>query len=215
MYEKLELIAHAGGSIDGKIYTNSKEALLKAIADGYKFIEIDLRKSLGGKYFGAHKIREFNEMTGYWWLYFLPPTVRQIRKRKIYGKFTPLLLTDIAEILKDHPDVTLVTDKADDCKAILKDFPYPEQLIVEVGKLSRYRRAKKVGVKYVALNTQDFDMAEKNNVRIVVTSRDVDPSSAINFAEKGNCVMLASFNNSQSVPSEFNRSNFLVYVDER
>lgn len=49
-------IAHAGGAIDGIRYTNSSEAFIQAIDDGYRFIEFDLRLSLDGHYFGAHYI---------------------------------------------------------------------------------------------------------------------------------------------------------------
>ena len=39
--ENDHLIAHAGGSIDGNVYTDSREAVEEAIKYGYKFIEID------------------------------------------------------------------------------------------------------------------------------------------------------------------------------
>ena len=37
------LIAHAGGSIEDTIYTNSYEAIINSINKGYKYIEIDFR----------------------------------------------------------------------------------------------------------------------------------------------------------------------------
>ena len=39
--EKKNLIAHAGGEIDSYIYTNSYEAVMKSIKNGYKYIEMD------------------------------------------------------------------------------------------------------------------------------------------------------------------------------
>ena len=39
---KGEFIAHAGGAINGKVYSNSLEAILKSIQDGKKMIEVDL-----------------------------------------------------------------------------------------------------------------------------------------------------------------------------
>lgn len=41
-YQNIELIAHAGGEIDGHIYTNSLEPVQQSIKRGYKFIELDL-----------------------------------------------------------------------------------------------------------------------------------------------------------------------------
>ena len=40
--QRVELIAHAGGEIDGYVYTNSLEALQQAASRGYRFIELDL-----------------------------------------------------------------------------------------------------------------------------------------------------------------------------
>ena len=208
-----EPIAHAGGAIDDKVYTNSKEALLKAIEDGYKFIEIDLRKSLGGSYFGAHKITEFNEITGHKLWSIIPPTLKQIKSRKIYNKFTPILLTEIAEILKEHPDVVLVTDKAEDYKQILKEFPLKEQLVVEVTSFYKYIKARKAGIKYVALNTADFDFVRENNISMVVTTTNVDLEEANRYTEEGNNVLIATYAKSNLVPSIINKRNFFAYID--
>ena len=40
-YASTKLIAHAGGAIDGHVYTNSKEAVLNSINNGSKYIELD------------------------------------------------------------------------------------------------------------------------------------------------------------------------------
>ena len=92
MSVKKKYIAHAGGSIDGIQYTNSSEAFIKAIDDGYRFIGFDLRLSLDGHYFGAHYIDDFNHNTGHPYQWLIPPTVSQIRERRILNRYTPLLL---------------------------------------------------------------------------------------------------------------------------
>lgn len=66
-------IAHGGGAIDGIRYTNSSEAFIQAIDDGYRFIEFDLRLSLDGHYFGAHYIDDFNHNTGHPYQWLIPP----------------------------------------------------------------------------------------------------------------------------------------------
>lgn len=48
-----EPIAHAAGVVEGHVYTNSREALERALRDGYRFVELDLRKTIGGDYFAA------------------------------------------------------------------------------------------------------------------------------------------------------------------
>ena len=42
IHDKEFFIAHAAGGIENYTYTNSKEALLNAIENGYKYIELDL-----------------------------------------------------------------------------------------------------------------------------------------------------------------------------
>lgn len=143
-----EIIAHAGGAIDGAVYTNSREAFLQSIAAGCRFIEIDFKETLDGKIFGAHSTREFRRRTGLPALGHFPPTTEEVRGAKIDGKYTPLFLTDIYEILKAHPDVYLVTDKTRDYDALLEQFPLPEQLIVETFELPQYYRALKAGILY-------------------------------------------------------------------
>lgn len=143
-----EMIAHAGGEIDGIKYTNSREAFLQSIALGYKFIEIDFKETIEGELFGAHSTREFRERTDLLDIGHIPPTNAQIRKSKIDGKYTPLFLRDIYEILKNHPDIYLVTDKSRAYEAMLEQFPLPQQLIVETFMPTQYYRALKAGIWY-------------------------------------------------------------------
>ena len=48
-------IAHAGGGIEGKIYTNSLEAITNSINLGYKLIEIDLRETNDDVFVGVQR----------------------------------------------------------------------------------------------------------------------------------------------------------------
>jgi glycerophosphoryl diester phosphodiesterase len=118
-----EFIAHAGGMIDGAIYTNSREAIEQAIRLGHRFIEIDMKATIGGELYGCHSKREFNARTGRGWFRHIPLTVDMVKSVKIDGKFTPIFLREIYDILKDHPDVYLVTDKVTDYDAIIEQFP--------------------------------------------------------------------------------------------
>ena len=60
-----EYIAHAGGKIDGAIYTNSREAIEQAIRLGHRFIEIDFKATIGGELYGCHSKREFIKNRNY------------------------------------------------------------------------------------------------------------------------------------------------------
>ena len=48
------LIAHAGGAVDGLTYTNSKEALANALDNGFRYIELDLFKAPDGNVVCLH-----------------------------------------------------------------------------------------------------------------------------------------------------------------
>lgn len=48
------LIAHAGGGINGKTYTNSKEAVMNAIDNSFRYIEVDLYKTPEGDVVCSH-----------------------------------------------------------------------------------------------------------------------------------------------------------------
>lgn len=64
--DELGFIAHAAGEIEGRIYTNSLEAIEQAIAAGYRFIEVDLRKTLDNSYYGAPSTPRPTTTSGAW-----------------------------------------------------------------------------------------------------------------------------------------------------
>lgn len=147
-----EPIAHAAGVVEGHVYTNSREALERALRDGYRFVELDLRKTIGGDYFAAHRYREFYEMTGGATFTFLPPTRKRVEESLLHGSLHPLFLEDACRILREK-DAWLVTDKARDFGALLKACPMPERMIVEVSSLNQYFAALDAGIRYPALRS--------------------------------------------------------------
>ncbi len=54
------LIAHAGGEINGKVYTNSKEAVMKAIDNRFRYIEMDLYMTPDGDVVCSHDSSTYN-----------------------------------------------------------------------------------------------------------------------------------------------------------
>ena len=58
-------IAHAGGGIEGKIYTNSLEAITNSINLGYKLIEIDLRETNDDVFVGVQSWAKFKKDTNF------------------------------------------------------------------------------------------------------------------------------------------------------
>lgn len=210
---RLELIAHAGGELDGQVYTNSLEAIQNAIAQGYKFIEVDLRKTLDNHYYGAHKTREFNEATDHEEYWIIPPTSGEVRERELPGGLTPVLLADLVPIFREHPDVMLVTDKASDYRKLLEEFPLPDQLLVEVGSPHEYAAAKLRGIRNVAANTDRPENVLEHGYEMVVVRAGASAETMAELKAAGAELLVASFEDCDDIPDHVRAYGSLVYVD--
>lgn len=102
-------IAHAGGGIDGFIYTNSKEAVLNSIDNGFMYIELDLFLSQDENLLCIHDLYEFNKMTDTNDT-FLTINTEEFKSRVIYKKYTPLTLTEVLQMHNNYSFI-LVIDK--------------------------------------------------------------------------------------------------------
>lgn len=76
-------IAHALGSIDGNVYTNSREAMISSIAKGYKYLEVDIDSTSDGIYIATHDWGHFNTITNHSELKDKKVTFDEFKKRKI------------------------------------------------------------------------------------------------------------------------------------
>lgn len=146
---KQHLIAHAGGAIDGKIYTNSREAIEGSIKAGRKYIEIDLIETSDGEYIAGHDWERINEMTGRQGD--KPLSKQEFLSSKLYGKYTPMSIQDIAELFEKYPDWVMVVDKIRDLDYLHKYLPYYDRMIVQVFALHNYFKALQLGYKYPTL----------------------------------------------------------------
>lgn len=102
------VIYHAGGGINGNVYTNSREAVEETLSEGNYFIEMDLRYTSDGHLVCAH-----------YWTDVYPedyrPTLEEFQNTRIQGQFTPLTAADLVELLRQTPQMHLVTDiRSDD-----------------------------------------------------------------------------------------------------
>ncbi len=97
------MIYHAGGEIQGNVYTNSLEAIEETLAEGNYFIEIDLNYTSDGHLVCAHT-----------WPDVYPndyqPTLEEFLSSKVQGKFTPITAADLIQIMCNNPEMYLVTD---------------------------------------------------------------------------------------------------------
>ncbi|PIE64318.1 MAG: hypothetical protein CSA26_08725 [Desulfobacterales bacterium] len=123
-------IAHAAGIIDGNTYTNSKEALDSSYKKGFRLFELDIIKTIDGKYVAAHDWERWSEITGYKGE--TPVSREQFLKTKIMNKYTPLDMNAINKWFKEHKDAILVTDKINEPLNFSNVFIDKSRLIMEL-----------------------------------------------------------------------------------
>ena len=142
-----EIIAHAGGSIDGYTYTNCLEAVNHAIACGINVIELDLILTSDSDLVAAHDWKMFHAMTGYDGDTAAIKTA-EFKQRKIYGKYTTITKDMIDSIMTAHPEIILMTDRISD-PAILSHFEHRNRILVEAKTLNDYYTLDTMGFKQI------------------------------------------------------------------
>lgn len=127
------VIAHAGGGIDGHIYTDSLEAINNSYDNGARLFDIDLRFTSDLEIVLRHDWTGINlEQPEFEYLYHIEqwsseycqeqisrkylPTMEQFKNAKIFSCYTPLSFRDIVERLQFHPDAYMVLDVKEDAK---------------------------------------------------------------------------------------------------
>lgn len=123
-------IGHAGGSIDGKIYTNSLEALNLNYEKGIRIFELDLRLTSDNKLVAVHDWKNWRKNTGYEKK--IPPNKDDFLSYDIFGSYSPLDLDSIKNWKKIHQDTIIITDKFDDLETLSKIFKRDQNFIHEI-----------------------------------------------------------------------------------
>ena len=172
---------------------------------------------MDGHYFGAHYIDDFNDNTGHPYKWLIPPTVSQIRERKILNRYTPLLLADIDEILDKYPHVMIDIDKGEDYPKMLQECPRPERMIIETTTPYRYIAARAAGFPYVAFDGYDKEIIEELGIKILVLDDAIDPNDPYlqKYCKEGGLLLITGFKNAKDIPTDFLQLNALFYVDEK
>jgi glycerophosphoryl diester phosphodiesterase len=139
-------IAHGGGGMEGHIQMNCKEGLMHSLANGYKYIELDLGLTTDSNLVCIHDWASFHKKTiGDTSCVKYPISTESFRKRKILESYTPLTIEDAIAIRDQHPYI-IVTDKISD-PTILNRFFTRERnnIIVEAFNLADYSALKDAG----------------------------------------------------------------------
>lgn len=143
--DTLRYIAHAGGKIDDRTYTNSLEALERNYQKGFRLFELDIIKTSDNKFVAAHDWEFWAEITNFKGS--LPVTESEFLQHPIRGIYTPMNIDRINKWFQEHPDAVLVTDKVNEPLAFSKQFVDPERLMMELFDWQAIEESKKAGIK--------------------------------------------------------------------
>ena len=163
-------IAHAGGAIHGKIYTNSLDALNHSYKNGFRLMELDLTFSKDSSIIALHDwelwrvmIRNRSIST--------PVSTTTFLETKLYDSILPLDIEGINTWFSEHHDAVLVTDKFEHPTLLSKLFIDKNRLMMEMNHEDSIERAIELGILGVMLGE--------------VFVRKADPKKIRQFFEKG------------------------------
>ena len=123
-YESSAIIAHALGCIDGRNESNSAEALAQTYERGQTVFEVDLIFTSDGHLVARHDFAD----DSYYTLEQKKPEnpvmdLETFIATPIMGMYTPITIGDIAEFMREHEDVWIVTDtKYTDEETVRRQF---------------------------------------------------------------------------------------------
>lgn len=127
------VIAHAGGGIDGNIYTDSLEALNQSYQNETRLFDIDLRFTSDDEIVLRHDwtqvdlgqpefeyLQQIERQPSEYLQEQIPreylPTLEQFKQARILSKYTPLSFRDVVDWMKSHSDAYMVLDVKEDAK---------------------------------------------------------------------------------------------------
>lgn len=145
--DPMRFIAHAGGAVDGEVYTNTLEALDQNYAKGFRLFELDIVRTSDGEYVAAHDWFTWRRQSGYKGQ---PPVSRQeFLEMDILGTYTPLDMDRINDWFASHPDAILVTDKVNFPTEFASQFVDKSRLMMELFSQDAIEEALELGIREV------------------------------------------------------------------
>lgn len=106
------LIAHALGGIEEHTYTNSREAFLANYTSGIRIFEVDLLTIQNDEVVAFHDLESTYGTFGILG-HIKDLDQAKFKKSKYHGKYTPLSLEDVLDLIEEHPGTVLVLDFKD------------------------------------------------------------------------------------------------------
>ena len=163
-------IIHAGGKITAPnkksyTYTNSAEALVNAYRAGNRVMEFDFMQTSDGHLAAIHD-----------WTADTAPTItdgeplslEEWLKAEIYKHFTPLCLESLADFMREHSDLYIVTDVKDnnvDAAALIASTcpDLVDRFVIQIYKDREYQKVRELGFKNIIYTLYNLSKAQKQD----------------------------------------------------
>lgn len=169
-------IAHAGGEIEGFTYTNSVKSVKQSIKFGYKFIEIDLRLSSDGYFYGFHDFKnlilkdlnDFETIDNFKKKFFS----KTVKKKDLISlnkklKYPIILEKEIINIFRSNSSLNLVTDKTQDFRQLKDKFNFMNhRLYIEISTKKNYLKSLFYSFDNKIFLTNNFDFIDRLFIRL-------------------------------------------------
>lgn len=125
-------IGHACGGIDGKAYTNCKEAILYNYEQGTRTFEVDFSVTSDNKLVCWHGWEDTSLDEDHIAEY--PPTEEEFLTADSYMQYTTMSLSMLFELMEQYEDIWIITDtKRSDWAGIWKEFTILYETAQEMG----------------------------------------------------------------------------------
>lgn len=134
------IIAHALGEVDGRIGTNSKEALVESYERGQRVFEVDFQLTSDGCLVCRH---DWDQMAAYTLeqIYVGIMSQGEFLKTPICYYYTPLNIDQLLDLMMQYPDMYLVTDsKETDERSVRAEMRQMAQAVNRAGDSSLWDR---------------------------------------------------------------------------
>lgn len=162
-------IAHAGGKVKNKTYTNSLEALNTNYKKGFRYFELDIIKTSDNIFVAAHDWKGWKKKHNF--PTDQPITLETFMATKVFNQFTPLSIKQINTWFKNHPDAILVTDKVNNPQQFTKVFNYKDRLIMELYSVKAIKEANNNNIKFLAAPSVFKGMNTKQKLEFIDTHK--------------------------------------------
>lgn len=168
--DTMRFVAHAGGAVNGRTYTNSLEALQQNYAKGFRIFELDFIKTSDSAYVAAHDWEHWAKNTQYSGA--LPPSRQQFMESPI-DTLTPLDMNGVNNWFEKHSDAILVTDKVNRPLDFVPNFRYRNRLMMELFSLKALKEAQQLEIRGV-LASEGVLKRSRGNVITLFNDLDVN-----------------------------------------